>query len=148
MIGEIAANFRLYDQQGILFDLYENLTKKVLLVFYPRDNSLVCTMQFKNYQSNLDLFDKNNILPVGINVENSNSHKNFCDNLGLKFKLLTDADKAVSKRFGALNFLGMNKRKLVLINTDRKIIFEKTTLAINFIATDDIIKELKSSNII
>lgn len=148
MIGELVNNFKLFDENGKLFDLYENLNKKVLLIFYPKDNSLICTRQLKNYQSNLDLFEKNNILPVGINIDDRDSHQNFCDNLGLKFNLLTDDDKTISKRFGALNFLGMNKRKLVLIGIDKRIIFEKTTLAVNFADADNIMNELKSSNII
>ena len=47
MLNETAPNFRLKDQNGNEFELYNNLDQKVLLVFYPKDNSPVCTKQLQ-----------------------------------------------------------------------------------------------------
>ncbi len=58
---------------------------------------------------------------VGISTDSVKSHSNFCNKLKLNFPLLADEDKTVSKQFDAINFLGMNKRLLVLIGTDRKV---------------------------
>ena len=124
MVGREVNNFSLKDQFGNEFDLYKNLNKNILLIFYPKDNSRVCTRQLHNYQVNEELFRNRNIKLVGINTESSDSHKKFCEEVGIKFPLLFDSDKKISKYFKALNILGINKRKLVLIGVNKKILFE------------------------
>jgi peroxiredoxin Q/BCP len=56
MIGDVVENFVLNDQYGKKFNLYDNLTNKVLLIFYPKDNSPVCSMQMNDYTKNLQIF--------------------------------------------------------------------------------------------
>ena len=85
MIGEEVENFRLKDQYGNLFDLYDNLDTNVLLVFYPKDNSRICSKQLQNYQIREDLFLKKGIKVIGINIESIKSHKIFCDNKDLSY---------------------------------------------------------------
>jgi peroxiredoxin len=125
MVGDISKNFSLKDQDRNQFELYKNLDNRVLLVFYPKDNSPVCTRQLSNYMKYLKEFEKNNIKIVGINTAESDSHFSFCNKLKLNFPVLSDISKQISKNYKALNLLGRNKRKLVLIDTNRRIIFEK-----------------------
>ncbi|HKI77887.1 MAG TPA: peroxiredoxin [Ignavibacteriaceae bacterium] len=122
---KIVQNFILTDQDGKDFELYKNLNKNILLVFYPKDDSRVCSKQLKNYYENENLFTEKNIKIVGINTDSIESHQKFCSKLGIKIPLLNDRDKEVSKYFNALNIFGINKRKIVLINRDKQIIFEK-----------------------
>jgi len=68
VVGDIAKNFSLKDQYGNKFELYKNLDKRILLVFYPKDDSRVCSLQLSNYQKYLNEFEKNNINVVGINT--------------------------------------------------------------------------------
>lgn len=143
-----AENFVLSDQHGNKFELYRNLEKNILLIFYPKDRSLVCSRQLSNYQLNIQKFLEMGIQPVAINVESIDSHKSFCDLKGLEFSVLSDNEKTVSKRFGALNILSLNKRKLVLINPGKEIVYEKTVFTLNFPKTDDILKDLRSLKII
>lgn len=56
--GDIEPNFRLKDQNGNDFELYENLTAKVLLVFYPKDDTPVYSSQLAEYNINLNEFSK------------------------------------------------------------------------------------------
>jgi peroxiredoxin Q/BCP len=118
-------NFILKDQSGNDFELYKQLDKPVLLVFYPRDGSLICSRQLENYQQNMSVFEEAGIRPVGINIESIDSHNTFCRMKSIRFPLLSDADKSVSRRFGALNLFDVNKRKLVLINSLREIAYER-----------------------
>ncbi len=148
MVGDKAADFSLKDQDGNEFDLYENLDKKVLLVFYPKDNSLVCTKQLTNYKENEKLFDEYGIKIIGINIEDETSHGAFCRKIGADFPVLADVDKSVSKQFDAVNLLGINKRKLVLIGTDKRIIFEKSVLSVFYTKAEEIIKSLKELKLI
>ncbi len=75
IIGDTVENFFLKDQDGNDFELYQNLDKKVLLVFYPRDKSLVCTLQLKSYSKNRDKFENLGIRIFGVNVADSKSHQ-------------------------------------------------------------------------
>lgn len=148
MENDIVENFVLKDQDGNDFDLYENLDKKILLVFYPKDNSPVCSIQLSNYYENKKTFQDYNIKVVGINTGSGNSHTSFCNSLGIDMTLLCDETKEVSRRFKALNLLGINKRKLVLIGVDKKILFEKSSVSILYFTTDRIISMLKGQNLI
>ena len=143
MVGEIAENFTLKDQYGNIFNLYENLDENILLVFYPKDDSPVCSMQLSNYQKEHQLLKKSGIKVIGINTNSEKSHKNFCNKLSLQFPLLSDKTKNVSKQFNALNIFGINKRKLVLINRNKKIEFEKTVLPNRYLSASIIIKLVK-----
>lgn len=143
MVGEIAENFTLKDQYGNIFNLYENLDENNLLVFYPKDDSPVCSMQLSNYQKEHQLLKKSGIKVIGINTNSEESHKSFCNKLSLQFPLLSDKTKNVSKLFNALNIFGINKRKLVLINRNKKIEFEKTVLPNRYLPASIIIKLVK-----
>lgn len=148
MVGQQAENFSLKDEGGRVFDLYENLDKKVLLVFYPKDNSPVCTMQLSDYTENKDKFLNEGIKIVGINPASAGKHKSFCVKAGIDIPLLADEDKVVCKKFGAVNFLGGTKRKLVLIGNDKKILYEKNIFPVHYLNTAQIFDSLKESNII
>jgi thioredoxin-dependent peroxiredoxin len=147
VVGDFVENFVLKDQDGNDFSLYENLDKKILLVFYPKNNTAVCNLQLNNYDMNYESFKKENIQIVGINIADAADHKSYCEQRGFKFPLLSDSDKKVSPRFDALNLLGQNKRKLVLIGTDKKVLYEKTVLSFLYLNSDQILKSLKELEI-
>jgi peroxiredoxin len=147
MVGEHVENFILKDQDGKDFSLYDNLNQKILLVFYPKDNTLVCNLQLTNYDLNYESFEKNDIQVVCINIADVSEHKSYCEQKGFKFPLLSDVDKIVSARFDALNLLGQNKRKVVLIGADKTILYEKTVLSFLYLNSEQIIKSLKELKI-
>ena len=136
----------LKDENGNDFELYENLDKIVLLVFYPKDDTPVCSSQLADYNNNLDEFINNGVKVVGISTDSVKSHSNFCNKLKLNFPLLADEDKYVSRQFNAINFLGMNKRLLVLIGTDKKILWIDSTLPVKYIKTENILEKVKLFN--
>jgi peroxiredoxin len=147
-LGDKVENFKLTDQFGNQFDLYENLDKNVLLVFYPKDNTLVCTTQLKNYSSNASEWEKYDIKVIGINIDPIESHKSFCLNNGIDFPVLSDPDKKISKMFEALNIFGQNKRKLIFIDKSKKVKFIKSTLPFIYLNSSEIMNYLKQEGLL
>ena len=142
MVGEIAKNFSLKDQNGNEFELYKNLDKRVLLVFYPKDDPPICTLQLSNYKQYLNEFEKSNIKIVGINTGKSDSRFSFCNKLKLNFPPLSDISKQISKNYKALNLLGRNKRKLVLIDINTRIIFDRVVFPFYYLNAGQILNEV------
>lgn len=141
--GDIAPNFILKDETGNDFELYKNLDTQVLLVFYPKDNTLVCSNQLEDYNNNLDDFINNGIKVVGISTDSIESHSKFCNKLKLNFPLLADVKKQVSRQYNAINFWGINKRLLVLVGTDKKVLWTDSKLSITFTKTGEILQNSK-----
>jgi peroxiredoxin Q/BCP len=141
-------NFKLNDQYNSKFDLYENLDQDVLIAFYPKDNTPVCTKQLVDYTFNQAELKKFGIKIIGINIDPVESHQSFCANNKIDFPVLSDPDKKVSKYFGALNPIGQNKRKLVLVGKDRRVKFEKSTLPMFFVDTRQLLNDLKKTQLI
>jgi peroxiredoxin Q/BCP len=141
-------NFILKDQSGNDFELYKNLNKAVLLIFYPKDGSSVCSRQLDNYQKNINVFEEAGIQPVGINIESVGTHNSFCNRKNIQFPLLSDNNKEISRRFNALNLFSVNKRRLVLINTDREIAYERNIPVFKYDNTAKILEDLRTKHII
>ena len=121
MIGMEVESVHLTDQFSNKFDLYKNLQQDILLAFYPKDNSPVCTKQLVDYSLNQQELLKFGIKIVGINIEPVESHRSFCANNKIDYPVLSDPDKKVSKYFEAVNFINQNKRKLVLVGKDKRV---------------------------
>lgn len=147
-IGMMVENFQLPDQNNNIFDLYENLDQDVLLAFYPKDNTPVCTKQLVDYSLNQKELDKFRIKIIGINFDTVESHKSFCANNKIDFPILSDHDKRVSKYFDAVNLLGQNKRKLVLVGKNKLIKFERATLPMFFVDTRQLLNDLRKTQLI
>ena len=147
-IGIEVENFQLNDQYNNKFDLYENLNQDVLLAFYPKDNSPVCTKQLVDYTLNQSELKKFGIKIIGINIDPVDSHQSFCANNKIDFPVLSDPNKKVSQYFKVLNPLGQNKRKLVLVGKDKRVKFEKSTLPMFFVDTRQLLNDLRKTQLI
>lgn len=143
-VGDIAPDFTLLNQQGEEFNLYKNLNRNVLLIFYPKDNTLVCSNQLRDYQLNIEKFNQLDVQLVAINIADKETHKNFCDNIDIKFPVLSDVDKKVSEQYSALNLFGQNKRMIVLIGKDKRINLIRKMFSITYITSDELVEEIIS----
>jgi peroxiredoxin len=129
-VGDRAPDFTLPSTQGEI-TLSKALKKgAVLLVFYPGDDTPVCTKQLCNYRDNLDLFGGLGVQVIAINPQTEDSHRKFADKHRLPFPVVADAGGRVCREYGALNFLGMAKRALVLIGGDGKVKWRRTDFPI------------------
>jgi len=99
-MGDKAPSFELNDQEGRLIRLSDFTGKKIVLYFYPRDNTPGCTREACNFRDNYTELRKLNVEILGISNDNKISHKKFSEKFNLPFKLLSDVDKKVSKKYG------------------------------------------------
>jgi peroxiredoxin Q/BCP len=125
---EFAPDFTLPSTDGEI-TLSERLAQSaVLLVFYPGDNTPVCTRQLCDYRDNLKIFSDLAVDVLAINSQSLESHERFAKRHALPFPLLSDADKTVCRSYGAVGLLGTTKRVLVLIDRDGRIRWRCTDL--------------------
>jgi peroxiredoxin Q/BCP len=100
--GTKAPDFTLSSQEGKQVSLSQFQGKWVVLYFYPKDFTSGCTLEAHNFQRDLDKYDQKNAAIIGVSVDTVDSHKGFCTKEGLNFKLLSDADHAVSEKYGSI----------------------------------------------
>ena len=100
--GDRAPAFSLPSQDGAPVSLDQNRGKWVVLYFYPKDFTSGCTLEAHNFQRDIDRYRTADAVVLGVSLDSVDSHKDFCAKEGLNFKLLSDADHAVTKRYGSL----------------------------------------------
>ena len=86
-IGDPAPEFNLPDQEGRSVQLSDLKGQRVILYFYPKDDTPGCTKEACNFRDRWDIFTKHNIKVIGISKDNSNSHIKFIDKHNLPFLL-------------------------------------------------------------
>ncbi len=114
--GTRAPAFSLISQDGKKVSLGEFKGKWVVLYFYPKDFTSGCTVEAHNFQRDLDKYTARDAVIVGVSVDTSESHKDFCAKESLNFRLLADTDKTVSKTYGSLGPIGMSSRNTFIID--------------------------------
>ena len=92
----------LPSQDGSQVSLNDFRGKWVVLYFYPKDNTPGCTIEAHNFQRDLPKYQEKNAVIVGVSVDSSESHQDFCTKQSLTFKLLADTDKKVVAEYGSL----------------------------------------------
>ena len=123
-VGQTAPEFTLPSQDGTDISLKDFRGQWVVLYFYPKDSTPGCTIEAHNFQRDLASYERDNAVIVGVSVDSSDSHKDFCAKQGLTFKLLADPDKKVVEQYGSLrDMTGMKiaARNTFLISPEGKI---------------------------
>jgi thioredoxin-dependent peroxiredoxin len=116
-VGEPAPDFELDGTDGP-FKLSEHRGERVVLLFYPGDNTAVCTKQFCSYRDNAEAFGALDATVVGISSQTVESHRGFTAKHDLNVPLLADEDAAVAKAYGAHAPLVGTKRAVVIVDED------------------------------
>ena len=98
--GDQAPNFETIDHNGKKITLNGLKGKKVVLYFYPKDNTPGCTMQACNLRDNIELLNKANYTVLGVSNDNQKSHLKFIEKHKLPFDLLMDEDKVIVNSYG------------------------------------------------
>jgi peroxiredoxin Q/BCP len=122
--GQAAPDFTLPSQDGSPVSLHDFKGKWVVLYFYPKDGTAGCTIEAHNFQRDIAKYEERHAVIVGVSVDSTGSHKEFCAKQGLTFKLLSDSEKSVSRQYGSLmNLLGFKiaSRNTFLVNPEGKI---------------------------
>jgi len=113
-VGEPAPDFELPGTGGS-FKLADHRGERVVLLFYPGDNTPVCKAQFCSYRDRPDEFAALGATVVGISAQDVASHQDFIDKNSLTVPLLADVDGAVAKAYSAHGRLG-TKRAVIVID--------------------------------
>ena len=115
-VGSRAPEFKLMGTGGASYSLSQYLGKTVVLVFYPGDNTPVCTKQLCSYNNELEQFANLDAQVVAISSQDLDSHEAFSKKHGFKFPLLADTDKQVSSDYGVLGLFGLSRRSIFVID--------------------------------
>ena len=116
-VGDPAPDFELDGTEG-KFRLSDHRGERVVLLFYPADNTTVCTKQFCSYRDNADAFGALDATVVGISSQSLESHQGWSEKHGLNVPLLADKGSAVAKQYGAHTPIVGTKRAVVVIDED------------------------------
>ena len=98
-IGTRAPEFTLPDQNGVTHSLSDYRGQRVVLYFYPKDNTAGCTKQACNFGELYPQFRERGAVILGVSKDSVASHKRFEEKYGLPFTLLSDEDKAVIQAY-------------------------------------------------
>ena len=98
-VGTPAPDFTLPDQNGTLHTLSDYRGKKVVLYFYPKDNTAGCTKQACGFRDMYPQFREKGAVVLGVSKDSVASHKRFEEKFGLPFTLLSDENKAVLQAY-------------------------------------------------
>jgi len=115
-VGSRAPDFKLMGTGGASYSLSQYLVNAVVLVFYPGDNTPVCTKQLCSYNNELEQFANLDAQVVAISSQDVASHEAFSKKHGFKFPLLADTDKQVSSDYGVLGLFGLSRRSIFVID--------------------------------
>lgn len=99
-IGDKAPDFTLISKDGQNVSLSDYLGKKIVLYFYPKDNTPGCTRQACGFAALYKEFEKRDIVVIGISKDSVSSHQKFADKYNLPFILLSDPERVAIEAYG------------------------------------------------
>ena len=123
-VGDRVPSFSLLDQDGKAFDIKNYIGKKVLVIyFYPKDESMVCTKEACAFRDSFDAFTKAGAMVIGVNGGTVASHKEFQQNHKLPFTLLSDPGNLVYNEFGVRGKMFFTGRETFVIDLKGKVVY-------------------------
>ena len=109
--GDKAPDFKTKDQNGNVVSLKDFLGKKVVLYFYPEDDTPTCTIEACNLRDNYALLKKAGLVVLSVSPDDKKKHKKFEEKYNLPFTLLEDPDKKIIDKYGVWGEKDMYGRK-------------------------------------
>jgi len=122
-VGDVAPAFSLPDQNGSTVELSQFHGQRVVIYFYPKDDTPGCTKEACNFRDQWARFEEHNIAVLGISKDGAGSHSKFIDKYNLPFTLLTDAEPCPVaesygsyglKKFMGKEYMGMMRHTFVV----------------------------------
>lgn len=124
-VGKKAPDFSLFNQDEKKISLKDFIGQKVVLYFYPKDDTSGCTKEACSFSDDLPKFSKIDAVILGVSPDSVKSHKKFSEKYKLKFDLLADEEKNVVNKYGVWKEKSMYGRKYMGIERTTFIIDEK-----------------------
>lgn len=128
--GESVPDFEVASSDGNTFRLSERKGRKLVLYFYPKDNTPGCTLEGQEFNKLLPQFKKLGTDVYGISRDSLKAHDKFIDKCGFKFALLSDEDESVCGIFDVIQEKNMYGRKVLGIERSTFIVDEKGVLRV------------------
>lgn len=113
--GQTAPDFSLKDGEGRDWRLSDQRGKTVVLLFYPGDETPVCTRQMCSVRDRWEDYTATGAEVVGVSTDSPESHRKFAEHHGLPLRLLSDQDGAVARMFGATSWLPNRAARAVVV---------------------------------
>lgn len=109
--NDVAPEFALHDQDGKEVSLSDFRGRRVVLYFYPKDDTSGCTTQACELRDSVETFDAKDAVILGVSPDDVASHRRFADKFSLPFTLLADTDHEVAEKYGVWKEKSMYGRK-------------------------------------
>ena len=136
--GTPAPDFTLKDGDGRDWRLSDHRGRVVVLLFYPGDETPVCTKQMCSVRDNWEEYQRTGAEVVGISTDSVESHRKFAERHSLPLRLLSDPDRRVAEMFGAKSWLpGRAARTVVVIDADGRVRHNRAAFLSLFRPKDD-----------
>jgi thioredoxin-dependent peroxiredoxin len=143
-VGDPAPDFVL-EGTGGRFRLSDHRGERVVLLFYPGDNTPVCTRQFCSYRDDAEAFGSLEATVVGVSSQSVESHESFTAEHGLNVPLLADEDGKVAKAYGAHAPVIGTKRAAIILDEEGLVRYRHDhLLGLDFQSVDDLREALDS----
>ena len=144
-VDDTAPDFSLTETDGNKWTLSDHRGKTVVLLFYPGDNTPVCTRQMCSVRDHWSEYEATGAEVVGISTDTVESHEGFAEKHSLPLRLLSDPDGKVSAQYGMKSWLpGRSARGVVVVDKDGKIAYSKVQpLSLFRPADEDVLKAIK-----
>ncbi len=143
-VGDAAPAFTLPGTGGRQYSLSDYAGQPVVLVFYPGDDTPVCTKQLNSYNDDLAQFDELRAQVLGVSAQDVDSHEAFASKHGFEFPLLADTDKTVAGLYGTLGPIGFPRRSVFIIDADGVVRYAHRAIAgLTFRPVSELIAELE-----
>jgi peroxiredoxin Q/BCP len=124
-IGDSAPSFKGVDQDGNLIELGQFMGRKVVLYFYPKDDTPGCTAQACNLRDNLASLKSHGIEVIGVSIDSVKSHTKFVTKFELNFPLVSDENKEIVEAYGVWGLKKFMGKEYMGTNRTTFIIDEK-----------------------
>ncbi len=120
-VGEQAPDFDAVAHSGQRVKLSELRGKKVVLYFYPKDDTHGCTIEAEGFRDGFADLQKADVVVLGVSTDDNESHREFADKYKLPFLLLPDTEHRIAEAYGVPVTLGFAKRVSFLIDRQGKV---------------------------
>jgi len=145
-VGDQAPDFTPPGTGGRSSSLSEYRGRPVVVVFYPGDDTPVCTKQLNSYNDELAQFETLDAVVLAISAQDVSSHEKFADKHGFRFPLLADVDKKVAGSYGVLGPLGFMRRSVFVVDAGGTVRYAHRALAgLTFRSVDELTAALTAA---
>ncbi|MGA0862709.1 MAG: peroxiredoxin [Ilumatobacteraceae bacterium] len=145
--GDRAPDFTLPGTGGRNYSLADYAGQPVVVVFYPGDDTAVCTKQLTSYSNELSAFDNVGAQVLAISAQDLDSHEKFAAKHGFGFPLLADVDKDVATKYGTVGPLGFPRRSVFVVDANGVIRYAHRAIAgLTFRPVEELVEAVRAAS--